>query len=55
MQLSRLSMKWYKYVRAVARTAMLISSSLPLVLDELKDLEGETRKFVVKLKEIWNL
>jgi len=31
-----------------------MSSSLPLVLDELKDLGGETRKFVVKLKEIWS-
>ena len=48
-------MKWFKYVRSIALTAMLISSTLPLVIDELKDLSGETRKFVVKLKEIWNL
>lgn len=48
-------MKLYKYIRAIARTAMLISSSLPLVIDELKDLGGETRKFVVKLKDIWDL
>jgi len=48
-------MQWYKYISAVIKTAMLISTSLPVVLDELKDLSGETRKFVVKLKEIWNL
>jgi len=47
--------KWLKYIKAVAQTALLVSKSLPLVLDELKDLGGETRKFVVKLKEIWNL
>lgn len=40
-------------MRKVWRTVPLVQQSLPLVLDELKDLTGETRKFVVKLKEIW--
>jgi len=48
-------MRFLKYVRSAVATVMLISTALPLVLDELKDLSGETRKFVVKLKEIWNL
>jgi hypothetical protein len=46
-------MKFLAFMRKVWRTVPLVQHSLPLVLDELKDLTGETRKFVVKLKEIW--
>lgn len=42
-------------MRKLWRTFNLTEKCLPLVLDELKDLSGETRKFVVQLKEIWEL
>lgn len=48
-------MKALSFLRKLWRTVPLVQESLPLVLDELKDLSGETRKFIVKLKEIWDL